>query len=259
MTATEQGAYCKSCQKNVIDFTTKTENEIYEILTQTRASLCGRFTNFQLAQPIRKTEIQRSFFNWKALAASLIAFIATGRISANGNNDTKPKTVQEQKNIPDTTAVNKQPEACFTVRKKMVIRSRVLDKETYEPVALATVRLKNAPINDVTDIDGTFVLGFDKSDLEKYGDSIEVVAAGYLVETVPIDELLSGRQQSISLSPSRLVKVTSLDIVGIISLSPEWPTIDVNRQEAIPPPRDLNGIITDFELTPHHPVKLKDD
>ncbi|MDB5284037.1 MAG: hypothetical protein JWO06_3112, partial [Bacteroidota bacterium] len=33
MSPTQQGAFCNSCKKNVVDFTNKTENEIYEIIT----------------------------------------------------------------------------------------------------------------------------------------------------------------------------------------------------------------------------------
>src|SRR5438552_3588242 len=85
MSRNEEGAFCQSCRKNVIDFSNKTENEIYGILTAAGGKVCGRFTNFQLQQPVRKTEIKNGFVNWRAIAASVVAFFSFNKISATGD------------------------------------------------------------------------------------------------------------------------------------------------------------------------------
>jgi hypothetical protein len=91
MTPTQQGAFCHSCKKNVIDFTRKTENEIYDLVTQPGAQLCGRFTQFQLQQPVRKTEVKNGLFNWRAIAASVAGLLALGKQANAGDLETKPK------------------------------------------------------------------------------------------------------------------------------------------------------------------------
>ncbi len=74
MTATERGAFCKSCQKEVIDFTKKTEDETHRILSAGGAT-CGRFRTDQLERPIHQTTYIRSWWHWKAIAASVLSFV----------------------------------------------------------------------------------------------------------------------------------------------------------------------------------------
>src|SRR5579862_9630114 len=104
MTATTCGAFCKSCNKQVTDFTGLTENEIYNLVTSARRPLCGRFSAEQLNRPIRKTELHNSFFNWKAALASLAAFFSGEEMYANHDLGEKPKTIITQKSLSDTAA-----------------------------------------------------------------------------------------------------------------------------------------------------------
>lgn len=48
MTNSQEGKFCQSCQKNVIDFSNKTEKEIYQILKNTNGNMCGKFNALQL-------------------------------------------------------------------------------------------------------------------------------------------------------------------------------------------------------------------
>lgn len=46
---TSNGGFCQSCQKEVIDFTQKTERELYQFFEQANgASVCGKFKQQQL-------------------------------------------------------------------------------------------------------------------------------------------------------------------------------------------------------------------
>lgn len=46
----EGSRFCNSCQKSVIDFTTKTNLEIIDLLNNSTSSVCGRLTNKQLSE-----------------------------------------------------------------------------------------------------------------------------------------------------------------------------------------------------------------
>lgn len=51
MTPNQQGAFCKSCQKNVVDFSKKTLKEIKDFFSQPQEGrVCGRFEQTQLAE-----------------------------------------------------------------------------------------------------------------------------------------------------------------------------------------------------------------
>ena len=53
MTPSEQGKFCGSCQKTVIDFTTMSDRQIAEFFKKTPSSVCGRVYNDQLNRDIQ--------------------------------------------------------------------------------------------------------------------------------------------------------------------------------------------------------------
>src|SRR4051794_9588563 len=52
MTALEQGRYCDSCKKQVIDFTVMDDKEILKVLSKQTGNTCGRFITSQLNTPM---------------------------------------------------------------------------------------------------------------------------------------------------------------------------------------------------------------
>ncbi len=74
MIPNENGRFCGSCQKTVVDFTTKTEQEIIDYFaTHTRKHICGKFKTAQLDQPA-KIPFQKNRHTLKFLAALLLVF-----------------------------------------------------------------------------------------------------------------------------------------------------------------------------------------
>jgi len=48
MTPNEQGRFCASCQKTVVDFTDWTDKMLIDFLLKNKTVTCARFTNIQL-------------------------------------------------------------------------------------------------------------------------------------------------------------------------------------------------------------------
>ncbi len=75
MDAIERGAYCKSCNKEVIDFTCMNDAELFNYLKSTKfGSACGRFRNDQLREPIPCISPDVIYMNiplWKKFIAIL--------------------------------------------------------------------------------------------------------------------------------------------------------------------------------------------
>ncbi|MBA3683324.1 MAG: hypothetical protein H0W73_19485 [Bacteroidetes bacterium] len=92
MTPNDQGVFCLSCQKSVVDFSTKTISQIKEFFykkTDT-ASVCGRFETDQLNE-ISFEHFFDQFRSWKYFQKfALIAFFVFG-FSLFSNGQTKPK------------------------------------------------------------------------------------------------------------------------------------------------------------------------
>jgi hypothetical protein len=53
MSTTEKGRYCQVCTKEVVDFTSKSQPEIVNILQQSQGNTCGRFKISQLNVPVQ--------------------------------------------------------------------------------------------------------------------------------------------------------------------------------------------------------------
>ncbi len=77
------GRFCNDCQKKVIDFTDKTNDEIAAYLMNSTTQVCGNFRQSQLAPALPKPIWKR----WLSAAAMFVAvFIGVKEASAQTNN-----------------------------------------------------------------------------------------------------------------------------------------------------------------------------
>ena len=117
MKPVDQGAYCRSCNKEVIDFTGMNDSEIIDYF-QKRAyqPVCGRFRNEQLGRPM--SEIATAIFAmeipfWKKFLAALFIFFSsfiTGCSSDNQTDYTKVEVPQETATVPVEKAIPEIPQ-----------------------------------------------------------------------------------------------------------------------------------------------------
>ncbi len=80
MTPNEKGAFCLSCQKNVVDFSNKSINQIKEFFRKkvSSESVCGRFDESQLSA-LSFDDFFSDFLSWKLVQkAALIVFFVFG-------------------------------------------------------------------------------------------------------------------------------------------------------------------------------------
>jgi hypothetical protein len=75
MTPLEQGRFCSNCKKNVVDFTTKNDEEILNFFNNYNGNTCGRFSNEQLDRPFEVIEIKPSSPFIKYAASLLLPMI----------------------------------------------------------------------------------------------------------------------------------------------------------------------------------------
>lgn len=102
MTLVEQGKYCSNCQKTVIDFSTKTDAELF-VYFNNHTSFCGRFRQTQINRIIEepKPVLKRLFhFYSKIVALFFTAFsFKSFQISAQTNQPTIENFVQNADEI----------------------------------------------------------------------------------------------------------------------------------------------------------------
>ena len=82
MTQAQQGRFCQSCAKTVVDFSAMTDKQILEVLSKAASKTCGRFSGDQLERPLVK-EIPYSLKPYKFILSTFLpAFIVSGSASS---------------------------------------------------------------------------------------------------------------------------------------------------------------------------------
>ena len=81
MDATERGAFCHRCQKEVIDFSAMTDREVIEYLEKHKTG-CGRFRKDQLNTNLTIPKLDNGIFRWKALFLGFLSLISIKNIVA---------------------------------------------------------------------------------------------------------------------------------------------------------------------------------
>lgn len=155
-TPTETGGFCGRCQKNVIDFTNATDDEIIAFISKKPKHACGRFKSSQLKTytifPAEK--VTPGFMLLKAGAAGLLLLLISKPASAQVQM-TKPLVETHQ-----TTDVSKEQ----THSSKIVVRGRVVSAEDNSALPGISVVQRGTSSETQTDGDGMFELNVDLSE-----------------------------------------------------------------------------------------------
>ncbi|MBS1622695.1 MAG: carboxypeptidase regulatory-like domain-containing protein [Bacteroidetes bacterium] len=81
MTATERGAFCHSCVKEVIDFSAMTDSQVIQYLERHKTG-CGRFREDQLGRDMSLPKANNSLMQWKVLLMGLLPAFSLAPVAA---------------------------------------------------------------------------------------------------------------------------------------------------------------------------------
>lgn len=100
MTHSEKGKFCSSCQKQVIDFSTFSDQQLLTYFKLPISSVCGRLDSGQLQKefiiPEKRLPWMRYFFQF-VLPASLLSTRATAQVESLGKVQVICSTGYEKK------------------------------------------------------------------------------------------------------------------------------------------------------------------
>jgi hypothetical protein len=165
MSPVEQGRFCSSCQKNVVDFTTQSDEEIISFFNNYNGSTCGRFTDEQLDRPIQKIELKpaSSFLRY---AAGLLLPVSMFAIKAKAQfKEQLPKQVSKQSTnqvcMPSSAIKSEQViilggYSTSSQQKTLFITGSVIDEITKQPLAGVSIIIKGINQGVVTDEKGKY-------------------------------------------------------------------------------------------------------
>lgn len=172
MTPNQQGAFCKSCMKDVVDFSKKSIDEIKDFFSRSQGKVCGRFEEKQL-QELSFDDFFARFRYWNlSKKFAVIFFMAfgfwifsntataqTGHLKGEVAYVPEKKAVQKvpvQQHVPGNAVVKKtepvvmgkirctKPAPKDTARKaprvqeQKMIKGRIAVKRTEKPIPVQT-------------------------------------------------------------------------------------------------------------------------
>jgi hypothetical protein len=146
MSKAEQGRFCQSCQKTVTDFTLMSDREILAQLSGKSDSTCGRFTNDQLNRALQiEHSPKRSWAYFWNMAIATVLTTGSGYAQTN-KGYTQGDTVMIAPPVP------------ISLAHLSIIKGKVVDAKTNQPVPYASVYIKGTQSGTVTDSTGRFKL-----------------------------------------------------------------------------------------------------
>lgn len=187
MTPSEQGRFCDSCQKNVVDFTEMTDNEILKFISDNQAGFCGQFRGSQLNRPFVHTQLNGGSKRLNSFLTGLAIAGAAGSLSAQSADTTSyhPTVVIDERHPTGPVCIKQKTPAADT--SDLVLHITVIDTVEHYPMAFALVYLPGSNIGVQTDSAGKATMTIPYAML---GDSTLTVKAGsqgYLTQSVVVD------------------------------------------------------------------------
>jgi CarboxypepD_reg-like domain/Secretion system C-terminal sorting domain len=210
MTPVEQGRFCSSCQKNVVDFTMQTDEEIISFFNNYNGSACGRFTDDQLDRPIQKIELKpaSSFLKYAAgllLPALLLATKGKGQFNVQA-----PKQSPGQVCMPSSVAGKEQNivlggYSTSKLQKKLIISGTVIDEVSKEPLVGVSIMIKGTNQGVVTDEKGVYSIYLPSKKSE-----LQCSSVGYEMKVIKVNELKRTNDDVVEM------KATTVDMSGVV-------------------------------------------
>ena len=216
MQSTSGGAFCSSCQKEVVDFTEMSEQEIKHFFLNSKGDVCGRLKKKQLDQSYMLWADQ-SQASWKKylLAATVMLGIpayvsaqeATAKISGSMQQEPLLSSAHQSKIIHKPTAISDT---------LADLKGQVVDSSTGELLPGVSVIVGKSKKGAVTDLDGKFVI---EGKLLQSADPIEFSFIGYKSKVFTIEELRANALVALEVDVEVLGEVV---LVGGIHVKHWW-------------------------------------
>jgi len=165
---TTTGGFCGSCNKNVIDFTSMSDNELIEVISKSVGKTCGRLRPEQLNRSIIKPQIQNKINGWSMLK---IGITSISLLLLNQNALTNPLV----KPIVEVIQKEKQSKNKLSkINVSQIITGVVID-EYGDPLPGVNIILKGTQHGCISDINGKFKFPIDV----KEGDVLVFAFIGF--------------------------------------------------------------------------------
>jgi TonB-dependent SusC/RagA subfamily outer membrane receptor len=229
------GRYCESCEKHIIDLTTKSDAELIQFFKKKKDNVCGRLLASQLN---RELLLPPTKVGWHWLLPLAIGAIAAP-VQA---NELRPVMIQNDHTFALAPALV-EPTAKISATIN-TINGRVVDDQTGEPLKGVKLRQKGFEnVLAITDSTGKFELDITKENLEttftfeliNYSRVEARLNEGIVIRLAAERIIILGKISPMSLNQTPLYvvyvgkKSCVMDASQFSEISPDW----INKLEIL--------------------------
>jgi len=150
---TSNGGFCSSCQKEVIDFTTWSEDRLKAYFKNSRGNTCGRFRQEQL-KVYTYDNTSRTGWGWLSFTFAGMLLLFSSRQAA--AQHTPKQTIEQYQ--PDPGDETSKPRQAHGGNDRLVVSGVVKSVEDKTTMPGVNVVLKGTTTGTATDADGRFML-----------------------------------------------------------------------------------------------------
>lgn len=148
---TEKGGFCQSCEKEVIDFTNFSDNELINYLSQGNKKACGMFKASQLkTYETNSLQTMNNSMLHKGIAMMSFSLLALCATEVKGQ-----ETASIEPTIEMVSSLEGVVGKVQVVQEKHTLTGTIVD-ENNEPLPGVNVVLKGTTVGTQTDFDGKF-------------------------------------------------------------------------------------------------------
>lgn len=177
--------HCAACDRQIVDFSKKTDAEVLRYLQQNSGKICGRFNALQLERPLMAPRVAKRT-GLTAVAASFAAVLAAQQPT--GNQTAEPVQTEQTPAI-DREVMGKVQHYNYLEAKDSVrtISGRILD-DLGQPLFGVTIAYADSKLGTVTDAEGNFSLEIPMDILRAHVLEIHLHYFGFEGKTVALPE-----------------------------------------------------------------------
>ncbi|MCX6319894.1 MAG: carboxypeptidase-like regulatory domain-containing protein [Bacteroidetes bacterium] len=265
MTPVEQGKFCGSCQKEVVDFSGMSDSQIAAFFKKpTTGSVCGRFMNDQLERdieiPKKRLPWVRYFFTiaLPALFFSKASAQKMGKpaITTLKDTATNPVMVEPVQILgmiaPDRIVPVDTVKVPMPANQQNGLKIWVVDAATGSPLDGVTILMKTSIGNTalLADKEGMAALDIYRKLTFK---GIELTLEGYNMMDIPYGAFKKGadgrivfRMEKSKVLPGQLMIMVDVDSIPVCRVTKGDVAITVDNVK----PNELNGVVVDEQSNP---------
>ncbi len=175
--------FCKICEHNVVDLTTKSNAEIIKLVMMKKGKLCGRISQSQVRRIILRNQTNKVFT--KAFFVFLLGFASITPAKSAENFMTKTSFEFPKINLNKVIAKN---ELVNLKQDSLVKFYGTVTNESNEPIPMVNVNVKGSYLGAVTNELGKFELEIKKNTIADKKITLVFSSVGFLSTEIELTD-----------------------------------------------------------------------